>query len=110
MVTALLFADGRQPVGQIDQPVRHDMHHQTFALHPAFDREHVGREDRSALPLIQVGPHDQIGDAGFVLDGDEGDTLGGAGTLAHQDQARHLDAAAVRMRVRLSACQNPVSR
>src|SRR5262249_37046861 len=41
----------------------------------------------AAIPLPNREPDDQVGSAGFVLDGHERDSLGGGRALAHENQA-----------------------
>ena len=62
-----------------------------IALHMALDRQQPGLHDGLAVVRHHLGPDDKIGDAGFVLDGDEADAFGTARPLPDQDQARKLD-------------------
>ena len=61
---------------------------QNFAL--AFDAA-IGLEEAGGASLRvageDVGTDDEVGDAGFVFEGDEDHAAGGAGALADQDQS-----------------------
>jgi hypothetical protein len=56
-------------------------------LDAALHRDHAGGENDPALAFVERGPDHQVGDAGFVLDGNEHDTLCGSRLLTYQDQA-----------------------
>ena len=72
-----------------------DMDDLAFALNTATDPQHACGKDCAALLLIDGWPNDEIGDAGFVLDRDEHDSLGGARPLSQEDKAGDLDPAPV---------------
>ena len=80
---------------EVVQLVGDDVNRRTLALNAAVHLDHAGREDEPPLLLEQLGPHDEVGHPGLVLDGDEHDALRGAGLLTHQDQARQPAAPAV---------------
>ncbi len=71
------------------------MDHLTFALQLAAAGDHAGGEHEAALLFEHRGPQDEVGVAGFVLDGDEQHAAGAAGALAHEDDAGDLYPAAV---------------
>src|SRR5690606_23104550 len=63
---------------------RHQMHVAFLAaLNLAFHQHQAGRHDRAALHFEEARPKQDIGDAGFILDGDE-NGIALAGTLADQ--------------------------
>src|SRR5947209_17956871 len=62
------------------------MHDVAFPLDATVNRHHAGREDNAALLLVETWPDHQVGDAGFVLDGDEQHAFGGSRHLPHQHQ------------------------
>jgi len=55
----------------VPQPFGHEMDHQPFALHPARHGEQARAHHDAAMRLEHLGPDHEIGDAAFVLDGDE---------------------------------------
>ena len=63
-----------------------EMDHQPLALHVAAHAEQARAHDDAAMGLEDLGPDHEVGDAVFVLDGDEHHARGGARPLAHQDQ------------------------
>ena len=63
------------------------MHDFPFALQYAEDAEQAGGEEFAALAFGKVGVDDDVGEAGFVFDGEEDDAAGGAGALAAGDDA-----------------------
>src|SRR4051812_37125573 len=71
------------------------MHDLAFSLDTTMDRHHSGGEDDAALFFVEAGPDYQIGDAGFVLDGNEQDAFGRARLLPHQHQPGGLQPTAV---------------
>ena len=88
-------ADALEGGGEIFQALDEDVDDAFLILQAAVGD--VGRgcsSDRvEAVPDVHFD--DQVGDAGFVLDGDEGDPFGCAGALAHQDQPGDAHEAAV---------------
>src|SRR4051794_28786015 len=63
------------------------MDHLAGPLQAAADGEEAGAHDSAAMGLEAVAPDDDIGDAGFILEGQEDDALGGAGALPDQHEA-----------------------
>jgi len=85
------------------------MNHLAFPLDPAVDRHHAGTEHDPARPLEQLWPDDNIGRAGFVLDGDEHRALRRARPLAHQHQAGGHQPSRVARRHRLGTGDDPAA-
>jgi hypothetical protein len=56
--------------------VRDEMDHFALALDAALHGDHAGREDDARLAFVERLPDHQVGDPGFVLDGDEHDAFG----------------------------------
>ena len=71
----------------IHQPLGEQVHDFSFALQDAEDAEEAGGEEFSALAFGEVGVDDDVGEAGFVFDGEEDDAAGSAGALAAGDDA-----------------------
>src|SRR3954453_5826975 len=65
------------------------------ALDDAVHRHQPRPHDDLALPGEHVGPDDEVGDSGLILDGDEDDALGAARPLADQHQPGQRQALAV---------------
>ncbi|MNN75077.1 hypothetical protein D3C81_1913470 [compost metagenome] len=65
------------------------------ALDVAFDMDQPCAHHFAAKRLHDLRPDDNIGDAGFILNGEEHHALGAGGALAHGDDARHFHAASV---------------
>ena len=65
------------------------------ALPGALHRQQAGADQFAALALAQGFPDDDVDGAGFVLQRHEGHALGGAGLLAHGDDAAGAHGAAV---------------
>ncbi len=81
-------AASRQPPQQfavIHQPLGEQVHDFSFALQHAEDAEEAGGEEFAALAFGEVGVDDDVGQPGFVFDGQEDDAAGGAGALAAGD-------------------------
>src|SRR5258708_6560662 len=64
-----------------------------LALQAAFAIKQGRAEHGAAEALEDRRPNDEIGDAGFVLDGDEDDAFGAAWALADEDEPGDRDAA-----------------
>lgn len=64
-------------------------------LHEAFDEEERRADDDEAVVVEEVGADDDVGDAGFIFEGEEDEALGGAWTLTGDDGAGDADAASV---------------
>ena len=79
-----------------------------MALDAAGDVDEPCAHHDLAKAFERLGPDDEIGDAGFVLDGHEDDALGGARPLAHQHDAGDRDAAAVLDSLQLGAGAHPL--
>jgi hypothetical protein len=62
-----------EQIGQIVEAVCHDMNDLTLALHAAMAGKHAGGENNASLPFELARPYDEVGDAGFVFNGDEHD-------------------------------------
>jgi hypothetical protein len=60
------------------------------ALDLAGDAEQAGAHDDAAMGFEDPRPDHEVGDAEFVLQGDEDHARSGARSLAHQHQPRHL--------------------
>jgi hypothetical protein len=81
---------GRQAAEQgrkIDQALGHQMDDRAFALYLSEDAEQAGTEQFAALLLDQPGVHDDIGQPGFVFEGDENNAAGGARPLPAGDDS-----------------------
>ena len=81
----------QEHVRAVFQTPGHHMDDLHVALHMALDRQQPGLHDGLAVVRHHLGPHDEIGDPGLVLKGDEANALGTARPLPDQDQARKLD-------------------
>lgn len=63
------------------------MYYLPFPLNAAVDADHAGAEHDAPVFLKYLYPDDEIGDAGFVLQRDGHDALGGARPLADESEA-----------------------
>ena len=63
------------------------MNHAILILQRAFCKDELAACDDQALPFIQIGCDDDIGDAGFVLHRKKDEPLGCAGPLPCDDAA-----------------------
>ena len=63
------------------------MHDLAFALHLSEDAEQACAQQLAALPFDQPGVHDDVGQAGFVFQGDKNDATGGARSLPAGDHS-----------------------
>ena len=106
----LPMPDAAEQIGQIIQPLCHDMNDIALALHAATAGEHAGGENNAALPVEQARPDDEVGDAGFVLEGDEDDARRRAGTLAYQHQAGNGETLAIACRQEIATGDDPLLR
>src|SRR5438552_2715325 len=88
--------------GQPPELLRLDRERAVLLLHAAFHDEAGRADDERTVLLEEVGPDDRLEDAGLVLDGEEDETLRGAGPLADDDGAARLHARAVRLRLELA--------
>ena len=55
----------------------------------------------------QIGPHDDVGDAGLVLEREKDESFRRAGTLARDDHAGHAHAAPLPRRAQIDARSTP---
>ena len=90
------FAEAVELIGEIIDAPGDEMRDDAFALELAVNVQQPSCNDGAAEAFVDFRPDDDIGDAGFVLDGQENDARGGAGALAGDDEARHPDHPAVR--------------
>ena len=74
-----------------------------LTLNTAADGKHAGGEDHAPIFFEHLGPHDEIGDAGLILQGDEHDPLRCAGLLPNKNEAGSLKPASVAGLHRLGA-------
>ena len=72
---------------QIQEAFGDDMNDKAGALQPAPDGDEFARHYHAPVGGEDFGPHDDIDDAGLIFEGDEDDAIGGAGHLAHEDEA-----------------------
>jgi hypothetical protein len=72
-----------------------EMDHQPLALHAAAHAQQARAHDDAAMRVEDPGPDHEVGDAAFVLDGDEHHARGGARPLAHQHQPGQSEAVVV---------------
>src|SRR5579863_10659573 len=63
------------------------VNHAVLVLHFAFDGHEAAAGDDDALALKKIGRDDDVGDAGFVFEREEYESLGSAGALAGNDAA-----------------------
>src|SRR5439155_6447352 len=68
--------------------------HAVVRLQAPLDDEERAGEDWAAILLERRGIDDDVADAGLVLEGEEDEALGGAGTLADDAEAGSAHAAA----------------
>ena len=61
----------------------------------AGDEEEFFAGDEESVAVVEVGVDDDVGDAGFVFEGEEDEAEGGAGALAGDDATGGGDSAAV---------------
>jgi ribosomal protein S12 methylthiotransferase len=69
-----------------------------FALYLSEDAEQAGTEQFAALLLDQPGVHDDIGQPGFIFEGDKNNAAGGARPLAAGDDSGGAQRAGGRLR------------
>ncbi len=78
------LGEGRREVFELRDQEVDDAH---FLLQSAVGQHDRGGAGDASIAFPDVLADDQVGHAGFVFDGDEGDAVGGAGALAEQDDA-----------------------
>ena len=90
-------------MGMVLEPPGDDVDHVAIgvALDDAVHRHQPRAHHDLALLLEHVGPDDEVGDPGFVLEGDEHHALGAARPLADQHQPGDRQALAVADRLQL---------
>lgn len=81
--------------GEVDDPASLEVDDFALAADLAVDAEQAGADDFAALALQELGADDDVGEAGFVFEGDEHGAFGGAGALAAGDDAGGADELAV---------------
>lgn len=64
------------------------MHNVSLALQFTFHHQQLCAQDLLAVLVKQTFPDDQVGKAGFILDGDKTNPARGAGPLPDGDDAR----------------------
>jgi hypothetical protein len=87
-------ADGAEEVCQILQPIGDDVDDIAFLLERALHSDHRRRHDDPPMGVEDALPEDGVGDAGLVLQGDEGH-IALARLLADEHDPRHLDLDAI---------------
>ncbi len=90
---AILLPEGEaiKHIGEILYFLGDDMDHLAIALEGPRDAEQPGRDHGLAEDGVDLGPDDNIYDAGFILQREEDDAFGGARALAHHHEACHGD-------------------
>lgn len=88
-------ADFLKGSGEIFQALDEDVDYPLLVLQAAVGDVGGGGAGDCVETVPDVHFDDQVGNAGFVFEGDEGDSFGGAGALTHQDQAGDAHEAAV---------------
>jgi len=58
-----------------------------LVLQHALDQQKRRLDDDQAIGGVEIGPDDDVGDAGFVFEGEEDEALGGARALAREVEA-----------------------
>src|SRR5689334_20981322 len=83
-----------QHVAVVLHPPRNDVDDVAvrIALHDPMHRHQPRAHDDLALLFEYVGPDDEVGDAGLILECDEDHALGTPGPLADEDEARQRHA------------------
>jgi hypothetical protein len=87
---------------QVDEPFGHQMDDLTFALDLSENAEQAGSEQLVALLLDQPRVHDDIGQPGFVFQGDKNDSAGRARPLPAGDDSGGASELAVRCVLQLA--------
>ena len=78
-----------EPGGLVLKMIGDDMNDVAMALDPAAHEHEAGAHDDGAKGGKRIGPDDNIADAELILESNEDDTLGAAGTLADKHDAGH---------------------
>ena len=71
---------------QILQPIDDQMGDAVLLLQLARGKDGFGQPADAAIPLPDIRPDDQVGAAGFIFDGHEGDPFRSSRALAYQNQ------------------------
>ena len=90
--------------------LRLDRRHAFLDLQRAFDEQVRRADDGRALLGEQIGPHDDVGDAGFILEREEHESLCGARPLPRDDGAGHAHAPAVPAARQIDRAQHAAQR
>ena len=67
------------------------MNHAVLILERPFDQQEAAAGDDDAVALEDIGGEDDVGDAGFIFEGEEDEALGRAGPLACDDATGDAD-------------------
>jgi len=86
--------DGSRAVDAL-QPLCLHREHTVLMLQHAFNEQERLADHGHAVAIEQIGADDDVGDPGFVLEGEEDKPLGGAGPLARDDHAGDTHPASV---------------
>ena len=87
-ITRAQGAVGNQ-LGKIMQSHGHDVLHLALAFDITIGLKHGSIPRGISATVVNVGPDNQIHDAGFILQRFKHDSFGGAGALANNDDAGH---------------------
>ena len=74
-----------------DYSLGFDVNNSVLILERAFDQEEAIARYCDAVLLEYIGCEDDVGDAGFVFEGEKDEALGCAGALAGDDAAGDAD-------------------
>jgi hypothetical protein len=74
-----------------DNSLGFDVNNSVLILERAFDQEESVASNDIAVLLEYIGCEDDVGDAGFVFEGEKYEALGCAGALAGDDAAGNAD-------------------
>src|SRR5271170_6796818 len=91
----LPLADASEFVGEVDKVVNDEVHDVAFTLNTTADSKHGGGEDCAAMLFEDLGPDDEVGDAGLILQSDKDHALGRARFLPDENEPRRLKPASV---------------
>ena len=90
--------------GEVDDPASLEVDDFALAADLAVDAGQAGADDFAALAFQELGADDDVGEAGFVFEGDEHRAFGGAGALAAGDDAYAVTDTDPDMDVRPQGC------
>ena len=74
-----------------DYSLGFDVNNSVLILERAIDQEKSVASNDNAVLLEYIGCEDDVGDAGFVFEGEKDEALGCAGALARDDAAGDAD-------------------